>query len=222
VGRRGFSRGFSPSFSRGVLPAPGRVRAKKSSGPAAASADIAGCSCRGPEQHFYVTTYSRVKGHSAASSRAFRACGGRTRAQPHGLTPLRGFSQWFAGRVLLTDLSFSGESPSPPAGAAGSGGADIAPRLRGRPRPSLLRPGSPGWGLPAPGQTRVAVHEDEDGPPGATAISPDLRPSRAPPDSACHPPQTDGVAALACTGERRSRSEPARSARPTPSHQADY
>jgi hypothetical protein len=114
------------------------------------------------------------------------------------------------------------ESPqAPPAGAAGSGGADIAPRLRGRPRPSLLRPGSPGWGLPAPGQTRVAVHEDEDGPPGATAISPDLRPSRAPPDSACHPPQTDGVA-LACTGERRSRSEPARSARPTPSHQADY
>ena len=118
----------------------------------------------------------------------------RTRAQPHGLTRFPGFSA-VSGRVLLTDLSvivLRVPKPRPPE-QPGPAARDIAPRLRGRPRPGLLRPGSPGWGLPAPGQTRVAVHEDEDGPPGATAISRDFRPSRAPPDSACHPPQTDGV-----------------------------
>jgi hypothetical protein len=162
AGEKRFSRGFSPSFGRGVLPAPGRVRAKKSSGPAAASADIAGCSCRGPEQHSYSTPYSRAKGCSPASSRAFRAGGGTTRAQPSRLTPLLGFSRRFAGRVLLTDLSFSGESPSPARRSSRVRWHGTSLRRPGRTRPGLDRPGSPGRGSPAPGQARVAVHEGED------------------------------------------------------------
>src|ERR1700731_3636227 len=93
-GEKGVLPGFSLSFSRGVLPAPCRVRAKKSSGPAAASADIAGSSCRGPEQHFYSTPLFSRTGHSAASSRLFelrRQDTGSVLTAPHGLTPLPGF-----------------------------------------------------------------------------------------------------------------------------------
>jgi hypothetical protein len=61
-------------------------------------------------------------------------------------------------------LSFEGPE-TPPARAAGSGDAGNRFEVQGRPRPGLLRPGSPGWGLPAPGQPRVAVHENEDGGP---------------------------------------------------------
>ena len=54
--------GFSPSFGCGVLPAPVRVRAKKSSGPAAASADIAGAAAGVRSNTFYSTLHSRAKG----------------------------------------------------------------------------------------------------------------------------------------------------------------
>ena len=55
---------------------------------------------------------------------------------------------------------------APPAGAAGSGGAEHRFEVRGRTRPGLLRRGSPGRGYYRhPGQARVAVHEDEDGGP---------------------------------------------------------
>jgi len=127
-----------------------------------------------------------------SQQQAFRACGGRTRAQPHGLTRFPGFSAVCRpGSPHRSVIVLRVPKPRPPEQPVRRRGTSR--RGSGRPRPGLLLPGSPGWGIPAPGQTRVAVHEDEDGPPGATAISRDFRPSRAPPDSACHPPQTDGV-----------------------------
>jgi hypothetical protein len=49
-----------------------------------------GCSCRGPEQHFYTILLSRI-GHSAASSRPFELAQAGHGLSPHGLTPLPGF-----------------------------------------------------------------------------------------------------------------------------------
>ena len=143
MGRGGFSRGSH----RPLAVASWRHRAvyeQKNSGPAAASAQIAGSSCRGPEHHFYGTSF--------LARRAFRGPQGlsRLRRQDTGsaLTGRRRSLDFSAvcRPVLLTDLSFSFEGPgTSPAGAAGSGGAGHCVEVRGRARPGLLRRGSPGW-----------------------------------------------------------------------------
>ena len=114
----GFSRGFLTVLRAWRLAGTGPCTSKKSSGPAAASADIAGCSCRGPEQHSYSTPYysrySRAKGHSPAGSRTFRACGGRTRAQPHGRRRYPGFLGGLPAG-FSSPICHSLESPPSPA-----------------------------------------------------------------------------------------------------------
>src|ERR1700726_3930165 len=82
--------GFSPSFSRGVLPAPCRVRAKKSSGPAAASAEIAGATAGVRSTTFTVLL---ILAHSAFRSQqqAFELAEAGHRLNPYRLTPLPGF-----------------------------------------------------------------------------------------------------------------------------------
>src|ERR1700722_1098925 len=91
LGDRG-GRGGSPGGShRPVAVASGRHRAvyeRKSSGRAAASAEIAGSSCRGPEQHPYCTPYSRAQGIPRAAAGLLEL----RRLSPHGLTPLLDFS----------------------------------------------------------------------------------------------------------------------------------
>jgi hypothetical protein len=184
--------GFSPSFSRGVLPAPGRVRAKKRFRSCRCLRKYRGVQLPGSGATLLCYHLFSRKRAFRSQQQAFRACGGRTRAQPHGLTRFPGFSAVCRpGSPHRSVIVLRVRNPA--RRSSRSGGAGHRVEVRGRPRPGLLLPGSPGWGIPAPGQTRIAVHEDEDGPPGATAISRDFRPSRAPPDSACHPPQTDGV-----------------------------
>jgi len=122
-----FSRWFSPSFGRGVVPGTGPCTSKKPRS-CCRIRRYGGCSCRGPEQHLYYTPYSR---HRAFRSRAagFRACGGRTRARPHGLTLLLGFLSGLpAGFFAPICHSLEGPETSP-AGAEQPGTEDaISPR----------------------------------------------------------------------------------------------
>src|SRR5579859_1751388 len=99
-GRGGFSRGFSPSFSRGVLPAPGRVRAKKSSGPAAASADIAGAAAGVRSNTSTVLLILAQRGIPQPAAGLFERAGQDTGSASR-LTSLPGFSQRSAGRVHI-------------------------------------------------------------------------------------------------------------------------
>src|ERR1019366_4424597 len=98
--------GFSPSFGCGVLPAPVRVREKKSPGPAAPSADIAGAAAGVRSNTFYSTLHSRAKGipQPAAGFSSVRSqdtgSASRADAAPQVFSAV-------CRPVLLTDLSFS-------------------------------------------------------------------------------------------------------------------
>ena len=60
----------------------------------------------------YYSLFSR-KGAFRSQQQGFSSVRGQDTGSASRLTPLPGFSRRFAGRVLLTDLSFSGESRSP-------------------------------------------------------------------------------------------------------------
>jgi hypothetical protein len=100
-----FSRGSHRPLAVASCPAPVRVQAKNS-GPAAASADIAGAAAGVRSNTFIVLLILVIlgAGHSAAGQWAF----GLADAAPASRADAAlGFSQRFAGRVLRTDLSFS-------------------------------------------------------------------------------------------------------------------
>jgi len=153
VGRGGFSRGFSPSFGHGVLPAPGRVRAKKSSGPAAASADVAGAAAGVRSNAFIVLLILAQRGIPQPAAALFeRACGGRTRAQPHGAEP----APWdfsvvcrpgssHRSVIFLRVLKLLCQSSR-------SGAREIASMFGDEQDPASSGKARPGGALPAPGQ----------------------------------------------------------------------
>ena len=162
--------GFSPSFGCGVLPAPVRVRAKKSSGPAAASADIAGAAAGVRSNTFYSTLHSRAKGIPQPAA---------------GLSSVRSQDTGSASRADAAPRVFSavcrpGSShrsviflrvPKPLCpGPQGPVARDIASRFWDEQDPASSGEDRLG-ALPAPGQAWVAVHEDEDGPPGRRSVT---------------------------------------------------
>jgi hypothetical protein len=115
LGDRGGEKGVLRGSHRPLAVASCRHRAvyeQKNSGPAAASAEIAGSSCRGPEQHPYSTAYSRAQGIPQPAAGLSR-CAGRAQAQPSRADAARWISQRFAGRVLLTDPSSLLRVPKP-------------------------------------------------------------------------------------------------------------
>jgi hypothetical protein len=97
----GFSRGFSPSFSRGVLPASCRVRAKKSSGPAAASAEIAGAAAGVRSNAFIVYLILANRGVPPGFRGRRRSARCRCAAWP---PPTRGRSTQCSGRSCASRL----------------------------------------------------------------------------------------------------------------------
>ncbi len=157
---RGCLPGFSLSFSRGVLPAPGRVRAKKVPvlplPPPISRVQLPGSGATLLQYSLLFSLFSR-KGAFSSQQQGFSS----VRRAGHGLSltadaatrvfpavcrpgsPHRSVILWRVPRA-------------PPAGAAGSGGTEHRFEARRRTRPGLLRPGSPGRGLPAPGQARGA------------------------------------------------------------------
>ena len=129
----------------------GPCTSKKNSGPAAASADIAGAAAGVRSNTFIVPLILSRIAHSAASNRPL-SLRRRTRAQPHGLTPLPGISQRFAGRGSSHRSVIALRVPKPLLpGPPGPVARDIASRFGDEQRPGTLRRGSPGWGTTGSG-----------------------------------------------------------------------
>jgi hypothetical protein len=110
--------------------------------------------------------FSRI-GAFRSQQQGFSSVRGQDTSSASRLTPLPGFSRRFAGRVLLTNLSFSGESPEPrPPEQPGPVARNIASRPGDEQDPASSDQDHLGGDYrlrgKRGGQARVAVHEDED------------------------------------------------------------